>query len=52
VGAVQEQQKQIDVLQAREAVWVEHAKQQEATIEKLRADVEKLAGLVAQLLPK
>jgi hypothetical protein len=48
----QEQQKQIEVLQAREAVWVEHAKQQEATIEKLRADVEKLAGLVAQLLPK
>lgn len=49
----------IRLLEAREAVWVEHAKQQEAqsraslvTIEKLRADVEKLAGLVAQLLPK
>jgi hypothetical protein len=52
VGAVKELSAQVEVLQAREAVWVEHAKQQEATIEKLRADVEKLAGLVAQLLPK
>ncbi len=52
VGAVQEQQKQIDVLQAREAVWVEHAKAQEAKVAKLEAGIEKLAGLVAGLLSK
>jgi hypothetical protein len=48
---------QVLILEAREAVWVEHAKQQEAqsraslvTIEKLRADVEKLASIVSQLI--
>jgi len=48
---------QVLILEAREAVWVEHAKQQEAIIEqssaslvKLRADVEKLASIVSQLI--
>jgi hypothetical protein len=39
-------------LQKREEVWVQHAKQQEDKIKRLEANVEKLAGLVAQLLPK
>jgi hypothetical protein len=71
VGAVKELSKaeralcaQVEVLQAREAVWVEHAKQQEDKIKKLeanieqssgslvklRADLEKLASIVSQLI--
>ena len=39
-------------LQKREEVWVEHAKEQEDKIKKLEANIEKLAGLVAQLIKK
>jgi hypothetical protein len=57
VNVVKVLMERVDTLEAREAVWVEHAKQQEAqsreslrTIEKLRADVEKLASIVSQLI--
>ncbi len=50
---------QVLTLEAREAVWVEHAKKQEEQIhkaqtamKKMEANIEKLASLVAQLLPK
>jgi hypothetical protein len=66
VGAVQEQQKQIEaqqkhiqVLEDREAVWVEHAREQEKKIAKMEAiqkkmakDMEKVGSLLAQLLPQ
>jgi hypothetical protein len=57
VNVVKVLMERVDTLEAREAVWVEHAKQQEAqsraslvTIEKLRADLEKLASIVSQLI--
>jgi hypothetical protein len=50
VNVVKVLMERVEVLEAREAVWVEHAKAQEATIEKLRADVEKLASIVSQLI--
>jgi len=49
----------VEVLEARETIWVQHAKEQEdkikkmeANIEQSRAGLEKLAGLVAQLIKK
>ena len=64
VGAVKELSAQVEVLQAREAVWVEHAKQQELEIhkahkactamntamKKMEADIQKLASIVSQLI--
>jgi hypothetical protein len=54
VGAVQEQQKQIEVLQAREEIWVKHAKEKEQEFADYRAltdkRLEQIVGLVKGLL--
>jgi hypothetical protein len=61
VGAVQEQQKQIEeqqkhiqVLEEREKVWVEYSRQQEKALADYKAQtdarMEKLGGLIAQLI--
>lgn len=59
VGAVQEQQKQIEdlnarvkVLEAREAIWVEHAREQEAKQKKMEERMEKMASLISQLMAR
>jgi calcineurin-like phosphoesterase len=56
VGAVQEQQKHINVLEEREKVWVEYSRQQEKAFADFKAQttaqVEKLAKLIQQLMPK
>jgi hypothetical protein len=54
VGAVQEQQKQIEILQAREEIWVKHAKEKEQEFADYRAltdkRLEQIVGLVKGLL--
>jgi hypothetical protein len=63
VGAVQEQQKQIEeqqkhitVLEEREKVWVEYSRQQEKAFADFKAQtdarIEKMAGLLTQLISK
>jgi hypothetical protein len=59
VGAVQEQQKTIDeqqktidALQQRSALLEKHARDMEAKQKKMQTDMDKLASLVAQLIPK
>jgi hypothetical protein len=56
---IEAQQKHIQVLEDREAVWVEHAREQEKKIAKMEAiqkkmakDMEKVGSLLAQLLPQ
>ena len=56
VGAVQEQQKHIQVLEEREKVWVEYSKQQEKVLADYKAQTDsrfaKMASLISQLIPK
>jgi hypothetical protein len=52
VGAVQEQQKTIEVLTERNKVLEAHARDMEAKQKKMQTDMDKLASLVAQLIPK
>lgn len=44
--------KRIEVLEAREVMWEQHAREQEAKMKKMEASLEKVAGLLAQLIPK
>lgn len=48
----EQQQDRVKVLEERELVWVKHAREQETTQKKMQKDIEKMAGLLAQLLPK
>jgi hypothetical protein len=52
VGAVQEQQKQIDVLTERNKVLEAWAREAEKREKKMESDILKLASLVQQLIPK
>lgn len=49
---IEEQQKRIATLEARETIWVDHAKEQEAKMMKMQKDLEKMAGLLSQLISK
>lgn len=48
----QEKEERVRVLEAREVVWLEHAREQEAKMKKMERDMEKMAGLLAQLISK
>ena len=52
VNAVKALMERVEVLQKREEVWVQHAKEQEDKVKRLEANIEKLASLVAQLIQK
>lgn len=47
-----EKEDRIKTLEARETIWVDHAKEQEAKIAKMQKDMEKMAGLLSQLISK
>lgn len=49
---INEQTKRIATLEAREVVWLEHAREQEAKMGKMTRDMEKMASLLAQLISK
>ena len=50
IGAVQEIVKRIATLEAREVMWEQHAREQEAKMKKMEASLEKMAGLLSQLM--
>lgn len=47
-----EKQKRVEVLEQREKVWVEYSRQQEEEMRKMKKDMEKMAGLLSQLISK
>jgi hypothetical protein len=40
------------VLEQREAVWLQHAREQDEKVKRLETNLEKVASLLTQLLPK
>lgn len=47
-----EKEERLKTLEARETIWVDHAKEQEAKMMKMQKDIEKMAGLLSQLISK
>ena len=45
-------EERLDVLEAREKVWVDYSRQQEEKVKKMENSIEKLASIVSQLLSK
>lgn len=47
-----QKEERVKVLETREVMWEQHAREQDAKIKKMEKDMEKLAGLLSQLISK